>query len=1354
MQLGGECEHRRPALLGLLDAPGYRSRPVQQLVDVDAEHGSVVGIGMLGGAVERRSRVGGGRRGRFEVGERELGAVDDRHPLGAEVRGVVTLGAAGLVPRSTRTPRRAPQHLVRAGKRAQRSGHDEQLDHREVAVGHTRLFRLDGGERLVDTPKRCRGVDDSLLRHELGDVVVVHTAWIEPATRVTRMVRARASQHTRRYAYPDVTETAAIEFDNAAADGVRARLDKQEVTRTYVGERDRPLVHLPNPLAAARRGARHYVRGQVDEQGFPDTTIGLLGPVVLVRGDDVVATRSALLRTLVALLALHAGSPVDTAVIIEELWGDALPQDPRAALHVLVARLRKWLAAAGCAASVDHEHGGYTLRVAEDGVDLHRFDADARAAVEATEPAARLAACDRTLAAWRGDPFLGCVPGVSLESEAARLRELRVQLVEARAEALLETGRHAAAIPELRGMLAEHPLRERLAALAMLALYRDGRQREALSVFRELREALLDCGLEPGRALVELERRILQQDDDLAAPDRAALPDPPSAAPSRPSLVGRTRELGLVVDAVAASSGSLLLVTGDAGSGKSTFLRAAAHDAAAAGARVAVAGWEGDLAPFAAWLNVLVQLAVDAAEVRGRSEPLTEVVRSRLRDLARSGPVLVALDDVHLADSASLALLTAMASSAIPEGAVVVVAARDHDASPRPEWLEVRAALARLDGVAEVPLGPLAADDVRDLVALELDAGDDDAASLVPVILDRTGGNPLHVVALLDVLAPHAGTDARIAAAAEVPPSMRHLVRAQLGALPEGCRDLVEVLALLAPTSLDLLARVSGHRAIDAARLLRPAIDIGLVVDTDGVVEMRHAITADSVVDTIPPSTRAVIHRACLDELDAAGADPFRRLRHARAAGAIVPPARVAAVELDAGLLAYERGAHEDAAALLASALTDLDGTGRLLALLHLGLARAALGDGAAADVLDAVLDDASDDTDADVLVTAAVGDELFGLRVGGDERRLARLRRVEARTRGSSTPTRARLLRNLVAEERLAVQPDRAAVALDELEAIADSLDSEVERTHVALLRTREWLNDSAVAVHVQKDLAEQLYRSAEKIGDRALRLEALESCVSTSVMVGELEHAQDYLWELSREAARTRRPRSMWAAAVVDAALLHAAGEERAASRAEEASALGTTLAIDDALGALGAFVAVDRWRRGELQEVRAIADMAMDTYPGVAAWKAVAASACAQAGERDDASRLLDEYLASRSSARFRLFDKAGLAIAATTAATVGRVDVAGSLRAALGSDEREIVIVGVGAAVLGPLSLYAGIASGVAGDPDAATGHLAAAEALATEVGWSPWAEAAAHARAVLLSGDAPATPYTLGLVRTG
>ncbi len=251
-----------------------------------------------------------------------------------------------------------------------------------------------------------------------------------------------------------------------------------------------------------------------------EAKLRLLGPVIAVHEGETVASPSAMVRTLLALLALNAGSSVSTSVIIEELWGASLPKDPRSALQVLAARLRKWLPTAGIEPhSLRYEQDSYVLDVAEYDVDVARFTVDVVAAIQGgADATARLAAAERALAWWRGEPFTGCVPGSRLETEAGRLEELRLTVEELRHEMMLSLGRHNEIIADLGALVAQYPARERLAKLAMLALYRADRQQEALAVFQSVRRHLVEeYGLDVSADLVDLEARILAQDDQLFA---------------------------------------------------------------------------------------------------------------------------------------------------------------------------------------------------------------------------------------------------------------------------------------------------------------------------------------------------------------------------------------------------------------------------------------------------------------------------------------------------------------------------------------------------------------------------------------------------------------------------------------------------------------------------------------------------------------------------------------------------------------------------------------------------------------------------------------------------------------------
>jgi DNA-binding SARP family transcriptional activator len=260
----------------------------------------------------------------------------------------------------------------------------------------------------------------------------------------------------------------------------------------------------------------------------------VLGPVEVVQ--DGVARRigSSTQRTLLALLVMHPNGVVSTDRIIEVLWPDN-PPEARRKLWFHVSKLRAILQsceaegdASGMLATVPT---GYALRINVDRIDAARFErlTSSARSVLADEPAQAGETLRRALALWRGRPFEDVLHEDAVSSEATRLDELRLKAVEDRLEADLALGRSGELIPELEALVAEHPFREHLRAQLMLALYRSGRQAEALAAFRQARRTLVEeLGIEPSEGLKELEKRILGQDPSIAgsrpAPARTRAP--------------------------------------------------------------------------------------------------------------------------------------------------------------------------------------------------------------------------------------------------------------------------------------------------------------------------------------------------------------------------------------------------------------------------------------------------------------------------------------------------------------------------------------------------------------------------------------------------------------------------------------------------------------------------------------------------------------------------------------------------------------------------------------------------------------------------------------------------------------
>jgi len=454
--------------------------------------------------------------------------------------------------------------------------------------------------------------------------------------------------------------------------------------------------------------------------------LGVLGPLLLEGDAGVVRIGSGRQRRLLAALAAHHGRTVDVDRLVDLVWPDHVPADPAGALQTNVARLRRLLPD-GIRLVTAPE--GYRLDADRATVDIAAFADHLTAAASLDDPAERRDRLGAALALWRGRPCPE-LDHPALVPEIARLAELRAGAVEQHAEALLITGRVAAAVAALEALVAEEPLREGAVAALMRALVAAGRQGDALAAFTRLRTRLADeLGLDPSPPLRELEQRVLRQ--ELSAPDaRGTLRKGADLRPLTPprlplsSFVGRSADLTRVVDALQRCR--VVTLCGPGGVGKTRLARhvaVAVADRYGDGALVVEFGEGGgtDVAPL---LAAALRLADGRAEQSGSvADGIVEVLAVRHQ--------LLVLDNCeHVCDEVA--------------GLVEAITA----AAPDVDLLLTSREPVRVDGEQVLPVAPLAPVAAARLLVDRMQAGDPTAApdpddALVGEVCRRLDGLPL-----------------------------------------------------------------------------------------------------------------------------------------------------------------------------------------------------------------------------------------------------------------------------------------------------------------------------------------------------------------------------------------------------------------------------------------------------------------------------------------------------------------------------------------------------------------------------------------------------------------------------------
>ncbi|WP_176946647.1 BTAD domain-containing putative transcriptional regulator [Lentzea fradiae] len=523
-------------------------------------------------------------------------------------------------------------------------------------------------------------------------------------------------------------------------------------------------------------------------------------------------------RAVLARLLVARRRVVPVRTLVADLWEEP-PDGAVGAVQTFVGALRKALEPdrppRTPSSLLVTEGAGYALRASD--VDAWRFE---------EMLGGDLAVLDEALALWRGPAYAEFAEEHWARAEVDRLTELRLVAVERRAEALLAAGRAAEAVADLRAHLAAHPWREKAWSLLALALYREGRQGDALEAVRSARHALAEnLGVDPGPGLRALEADILSQAPRL-------LPAVPSA------LVGRSAELAALDAAVPAAGLGVAVVSGEAGVGKTALAEEFAAVLRGRGWTTVWARCPED-APLA-WPWQQVAEALGAELVAGDRFHLRRQVVAAVEAAA---PVLVVLDDLHQADEETLAVLAAFTGASLSGRVLLVVTTRAAVPSE---------ALARAEPV-RVPLGGLGEEAVEALVrSISRDAD-------VRAIHERSGGNPFYVKELARLFAAEGSLG--------VPAGVREVIRHRLAPLPAEVRTVLHQASVLGrDVDVDMLGRLAGEDVLDA---LDVALQRGFLVEVaPGRARFTHALVRDTVYGEVSLTRRARWHLAVAEALD------------------------------------------------------------------------------------------------------------------------------------------------------------------------------------------------------------------------------------------------------------------------------------------------------------------------------------------------------------------------------------------------------------------------------------------------------------------------------------------------------
>lgn len=691
----------------------------------------------------------------------------------------------------------------------------------------------------------------------------------------------------------------------------------------------------------------------------------LLGPLeARDAGGEVVELGSRRQRALLAMLLLDANRTVPVERIVDGLWGEEPPAKAVASIQSYISNLRRALepdrAPREPARLLVSRAAGYAVVVERAQLDLLRFEdhLSAAGAAAGADPETALAELETALALWRG-PVLGDAHDAPFATpEVARLEAVRWGAEEDRVDLLLRLGRTADAITTLERLVGRDPLRERSQHQLVVALYRAGRQVDALEAHRRHVTVLADeYGLDPSPAYLALRDAVLRHELP-SDPPRGDAPPPgaptrdPVATPVHPAprpastLVGRDDELSHlwhVLDRLESGTGAVVLVSGEAGIGKSRLLEATLDEAARRGMTTALGRcYEGGGAP-AFWPfveiarglvhaadPVVTPVAVDLLEavqpadttdhgdglpavVGGSTRFLTaDRVAAAMRSIASHRPMVVAIDDCYGADPDSLDALVRVGAAA---GVVPLVLLATLRTPALPDGHPLASALGELVRMAHVERlspRPLRVEETGELLARE--SGTELPPATVSAVHRRTGGNPFFTSELGRLVALRGADPTQ-----SIPAGVRDVLRLLLERLPSETQSVLRVAAVQGRTfTLDIVASVHGSEPLSVLDLLEAAIAAQVVAEDrgrPGTYRFSHVLVQEAIAGPLSAMRRAHLHRdiaAALEGAAAARPELWAEVaHHAVEAVPLTGPAPALAPLTQAAVHAVSVNAHE-----------------------------------------------------------------------------------------------------------------------------------------------------------------------------------------------------------------------------------------------------------------------------------------------------------------------------------------------------------------------------------------------------------------------------------------------------------